>query len=66
MRLIAILIWYDEPNAVLGQCIAGLQYAGVDHVVALDGKYELFPGDAFLSSPEQQGLVALACRSLGI
>jgi hypothetical protein len=66
MRLIAILIWYDEPNAVLGQCIAGLQYAGVDHVVALDGKYELFPGDAFLSSPEQQGLVALACRSLGM
>lgn len=66
MRLIALLIWYDEPNAVLGQCLAGLQYAGVDHVVALDGRYELFPDEEYMSSAEQQGLVVLACRSMGM
>jgi hypothetical protein len=65
-RLIALLSWYDEPDAVLGQCLAGLQYAGVDHVVAVDGRYELFPGEDHVSSPQQQGLIALACRTLGM
>jgi hypothetical protein len=60
------LIWYDEPSAVMGQCLAGLQYAGVDHVVALDGRYELFPGEGHLSPAEQEGLVVLACRSMGM
>lgn len=66
IRLIALLSWFNEPDAVLGQCLTGLQYAGVDHVIALDGKYKLFPGDEHLSSAQQQGLVVLACRSLGM
>lgn len=65
-RLIALLSWFDEPDAVIGQCLTGLQYAGVDHVIAVDGKYKLFPGEDYLSSAQQQGLVVLACRSLGM
>jgi hypothetical protein len=61
-----LLSWFDEPSAVLGQCLTGLQYAGIDHVVAVDGRYELFPGEEYVSSAEQQGLVALACRTLGM
>jgi hypothetical protein len=51
---------------LLTQCLAGLRYAGVDHVVALDGRYELFQADEHLSPASQQGLVALACRSMGM
>lgn len=65
-RLIALLSWFNEPDAVISQCLTGLKYAGVDHVIALDGKYALFPGDDFLSPASQQGLVVLACRSLGM
>lgn len=66
MRLIALLSWFDEPPEVLGQCLAGLQYAGVNHVVAMDGRYELFPGEEHMSSASDQGLVVLACRSMGM
>lgn len=65
-RLIALLSWFNEPDAVLSQCLSGLKYAGVDHVVALDGKYELFPGKEHLSPASQQGLLVLACRSMGM
>jgi hypothetical protein len=65
-RIIALLSWFDEPDAVLGQCLAGLQYAGVDHVVAVDGRYALFPGEDAVSPAAQQGLIALACRTLGM
>jgi hypothetical protein len=66
VRLIALLSWFDEPPAVMGQCLTALRDAGVDHVVAMDGRYKLYPGEEHMSSAEQQGLVVLACRSLGM
>jgi hypothetical protein len=42
-RVIALLSWYDEEPELLAACIASL--AGcVDHLVAVDGPYLLYPG----------------------
>jgi len=60
------LIWYDEPLPALAQCVVGLKNAGVDHLVAVDGRYHLYPGDEFLSPLDQQGGLIQVCRSLGL
>ena len=43
VRLIALLNFYDEPAPLLVQCLTSLIDC-CDHLVALDGGYELFPG----------------------
>lgn len=67
MRLIALISWYDEPLPALAACLTSLRRAaGVDHVVALDGRYALFPGDAYLSPTEQSVAIDFGCRDLGM
>jgi hypothetical protein len=43
MRLVAILSWYDEPADLLEEAVASLAKLPVDHLVAVDGAYELYP-----------------------
>ncbi len=65
-RLIALLSWFDEPPATLTRCLAGLSAAGVTHVVALDGRYGLYPADHDQSHPNEYAAILLSCRELGM
>jgi len=52
MRLIGILSFYNESPSWLAACVASM--AGVcDQVVAVDGRYALYPDEATVSPPEQ-------------
>jgi len=42
MKLHAILCWYDESPTWLAGCVASLSRIGVDHVIAVDGRYPHF------------------------
>lgn len=66
MRVIALLSFYDEPIELLVACLSGLAKAGVDHVVALDGRYAMYPADAPISHVNQHSAIVLACRNLGM
>lgn len=66
MNLIALLSWFDEPVESLLGCIDALAHAGVDHVVAVDGRYDLYPADHDVSSPGEYAAIVLACRELGV
>jgi hypothetical protein len=62
LRLHGLLAFYDEPESSLLACVDALADAGVDHLVAVDGAYELFP-DAKPASPvNQHAAIVLACR----
>lgn len=66
MRLHGLLCFYDEPIPDLIACIAGLHDAGVDHLVAVDGAYALYPDAQAASHPNQHAAIHLACRKLGL
>ncbi len=66
MRLIALLSWYDEPLEDLVACIASAAQAGVDHVVAVDGAYALYPGGQARSHVSQTAAIVTACRELDL
>jgi hypothetical protein len=66
IRLVGLLCFFDEPVPALGQCLAGMRYLGVDHVVAVDGRYDFYPGDEFVSAEEQVAAIVMGCRSLGM
>lgn len=52
MRIVAALAWYDEPCAALSRCVRSL--AGtVDHLVAVDGRWDSFPSLRELSADDQ-------------
>jgi len=59
MRLIAILTWYDEPAWCLTELVASLALADVDHLVAVDGAYMLYP-EGRAQSPGEQAQAILA------
>jgi len=67
VRLIAALSWYQEPSAWLTELVRSL--AGCcDHLVAVDGAYELFPGshDQPCSPVEQAAAILLAADTMGL
>ncbi len=66
MKLIALTSWFDEPPVSLVTCLQALAEAGTDHVVALDGRYALYPADHDLSDPNEYAAILLACRELGM
>jgi hypothetical protein len=66
VRLIALLSWYDEPVQTLIASIASLKVAGVDHVVAVDGAYALYPDGEPQSDANQQAIIHMTCRELGM
>lgn len=59
------MCWFDEPVELLERCVGSL--AGVaDHFVALDGRWEGFPGDLVNSSPAEAAAIARASRAAGV
>lgn len=66
VRIIGLLSWYEEPVEALVASLAGLKLGGVDHVVAVDGAYALFPGGRPSSDPGQHAAITMACRQLGM
>jgi hypothetical protein len=59
-RIIALLSWYDEPTEWLERCIDSLGTVPVDHLIALDGSYDLYDGPP--ESPlEQYASIRQAC-----
>lgn len=66
MRMIGLLSFFDEPAENLTRCVIGLHRAGVEHLVAVDGRYALYDRDDHLSHPNQHAAIVLACREVGI
>lgn len=64
MRLFALVNWYDEPVENIASCLLGLQRAGVDHVVAVDGAYALYPNPQHSSHPNQHAALDMGCLAL--
>jgi hypothetical protein len=68
MRLIAMLSYYRESPTWLAATVASLAKAGVDHVVAVDGPYGLFPGanSQPQSGTEEADAIQQTCYALGM
>jgi hypothetical protein len=54
MNLHAILCWWDESPTWLGATVASLGTIGVDHVIAVDGRYPHFQPTAPVTSRSEQ------------
>ena len=57
MRLVGLLSWYDESPRLLYELVTSLGRTGVDHVVACDGAYGLYPGGEGTSGSEQHDAI---------
>ncbi len=66
MRVVGLLSWYEEDPAWLAEMIASLPKASVEHLIALDGAYALFPGGAPTSDPSNVQAIQAACEVAGI
>jgi hypothetical protein len=66
VRLIALVSWFDEQPAWLAELVASLARCGVDHVVAVDGAYALYPQARGSSGSEQAHVVASSAAGAGI
>lgn len=66
MKLIGLLCWYDESPSWLAACVASMAAAGVDHVVAVDGAYRLYPEGRPRSSGNQQETILKVAYGTGI
>jgi hypothetical protein len=51
-RIVALTAFYDEPPAMIASMLNGLARLRVDHVVALDGAYRLYPDGKPASHPD--------------
>jgi hypothetical protein len=60
------LSFFDERPSLLAECVASLGRAGVDHVVAADGAYALFPGAKAWSQVDQHEAIVGVCRGIGL
>lgn len=64
MKLVGILIWYDESPSWLSTAVAG--FARVcDEIVAIDGAYSMYPGARPRSHPEQAEAILAAAETMG-
>lgn len=66
MRIHALLSWYDEPTPWLAELVASLGRNGVDHVVAVDGAYFLYPKARPASPADQQETVLRTAQGAGM
>jgi len=66
MRLIGLLSWYTENPAWLAACINGLAKQGVDHVIAVDGAYFLYPDGKNRSPSLEHQVITEACHANGM
>jgi hypothetical protein len=66
MKLLAVLSWFDEPLPLLASCLEGMARGGVDHLVAVDGAYRLFPGGEARSHIDQHAVLTAGTKQYGI
>lgn len=66
MKLIALLCWWDEPESWLAATVASLARIGVDHLIAVDGGYYLYPDSTARSGIEQAVTIMNVCDALDI
>jgi hypothetical protein len=66
VNLIGLLAWFDEPQDLLIRCVRALADAGVDHVVAVDGRYALYEANHDVSSAYEYAGILLVCKTLGM
>lgn len=62
MKIVGLLIWYDEQPSMLATAAAGLAKVA-DEVVAVDGAYSLFPSATVRSHPNQAEAILRACET---
>lgn len=65
MKVVGLLSFYDEKANHLSASVGSLCRAGVDHVVAMDGAYQLYPDGTGYSGPEQHEAIRQACHDHG-
>jgi PAS domain-containing protein len=51
---------------MLAACVASLAKLGVDHLVAVDGAYQMFPGASGRSDVDQSNAVVWTAESIGV
>lgn len=67
MKLFGILCWWDESPTWLAATVTSMAKVGVDHVVALDGRYPLFERRKPVASrPDQVEAIHLAAYAAGM
>lgn len=64
-KIVALLAWYDETPAWLERCVTSLAKVPIDHLIALDGAYGLYPGGKPLSGREQRNTITTAAAEAG-
>ena len=65
MIVTAMLAWFEEPTDLLDACVRSLG-GFCDRIVAVDGAYDLTPGKARRSPPEQAEAIEKAASAAGI
>lgn len=65
MRVIGLLSWYDEAPSWLAATVAAAAPM-LDHLVAVDGAYELYPDGRARSEATQAEVIARTCDAAGI
>ena len=67
MKLFAVLCWYDESPTWLAGCVSSLSRIGVDHVIAVDGRYPHFQiGSPAASLIEQSDVIVNTAAACGM
>lgn len=62
MKIALLLAWYDEDVEMLERHVAaGVEATGADVVVALDGRYELFPKRSGRNSALEHAAISRGC-----
>lgn len=61
----AALAWYDEPTENLTKLVLSLDGIA-SNLVALDGRWDLMPGDTTNSPDEQAAEIDARCREIGL
>jgi hypothetical protein len=66
VKLVAALSWYSEPVAWLAELVSSLGRVGVDHVVAVDGAYFLYPKGRARSESDQADVIQRTAAGCGM
>jgi hypothetical protein len=66
VKLVALLAWYDERPDMLRDMVKSLTVLGVDHLVAVDGAYAIFPKAKPSSARSQRNAIMAAASDAGI
>jgi hypothetical protein len=65
VTITGLLAWFDETPETLDRCVRSLACV-CDRLIALDGRWELFPGEAFVSPEDQRDAILEAARGAGV